>query len=212
MPKKAGIVMVSLGAVLILSALLLMLYNGFENEQAGQEAELLLEDVQSAILEQMKIPALEVPKTPENTEETAEILPSELPVVEIDGYGYIGYLSIPDLELELPVMSEWDYTRLKKAPCRHFGSARTDDLVIAAHNYKRHFGRLKRLETGAEVTFTDMDGIVYRYELARIETLLPDAVEAVQNSGHALVLYTCTLGGETRIAAFFDRVAEENQP
>lgn len=212
MPKKSGIIFVTLGAVLMLSALLLFLYNGYEERRAGQEAELLLDDIQSAIAEEtdptIGPTEIEIEIT-ENTEPT-ETLPAEMPVVMIDGYEYIGYVSIPDLELELPVMAEWDYNRLKIAPCRHFGSSRTDDLVIAAHNYKTHFGSLSSLKVGAEVIFTDMDGIENRYTLMKVpETLAPDAVDAVQNSGYDLVLYTCTPGGATRVVAFFDRVIEE---
>ena len=62
----------------------------------------------------------------------------EMTVVEIDGYGYVGVLTIPTLELELPVMSEWDAARLKIAPCRYSGSTKTRDLVIAGHNYTTH--------------------------------------------------------------------------
>jgi sugar phosphate isomerase/epimerase len=79
-------------------------------------------------------------------------------VKEINGYDYIGYLSVPVLELELPVMSEWDYQRLRRAPCRQFGSTKTDDLVIAAHNYPAHFGRFSQLHSGDLLTFTDLDG------------------------------------------------------
>lgn len=196
MPKKAGIIFVTMGVVLILSALLLFLYNEFEDRRAGQQAELLMDEIHSA--------EIEIDVT-----ESQETLPAEMPVVEIDGYEYIGYLSIPDLELELPVMSEWDYNRLKVAPCRHFGSSRTDDLVIAAHNYKRHFGPLSKLDIGAEIIFTDMEGIENRYALQELSTLAPDAVDAVQNSGYDLVLYTCTSGGATRVVAFCDRVTEE---
>ena len=212
MPKKSGIIFVTMGAVLMLSALLLFLYNGYEERRAGQEAELLLDDIQSAIAEEtgptMQPTEVEIDIT-ENAEPT-ETLPAEMPVVMIDGYEYIGYVSIPDLELELPVMAEWDYNRLKIAPCRHFGSSRTDDLVIAAHNYKTHFGSLSSLEIGAEVIFTDMDGIVNRYTLMKEpEILAPDTVDAVQNSGYDLVLYTCTPGGATRVVAFCDRVTKE---
>lgn len=212
MPKKFGIIFVTMGAVLMLSALLLFLYNGYEERRAGQEAELLLDDIQSAIAEETDPPTqpteVEIDIT-ENTEPTEETLPAEMPVVKINGYDYIGYVSIPDLELELPVMAEWDYNRLKKAPCRHFGSSRTDDLVIAAHNYKSHFGSLSSLKIGDEVIFTDMDGIVNRYMLMKEpEKLAPDAVDAVQNSGYDLVLYTCTPGGATRVVAFCDRVAD----
>lgn len=215
MPKKAGIIFVTMGVVLILSALLLFLYNGLEDRRAGQEAELLLNDIQSAITDGTEPTTPPMNSETDSTEttdstEAVETLPAEMPTLLIDGYEYIGYISIPDLDLELPVMAEWDYSRLKIAPCRHFGSSRTDDLVIAAHNYKSHFGSLSSLKEGAEVIFTDMDGIVNRYVLVHDpETLAPDAVEAVQNSDYGLVLYTCTPGGATRVVAFFDRVTEE---
>ena len=208
MPKKAGIIFVTLGVVLILSALLLFLYNEFEDRRAGQQAELLMDEIHSAITEETD-PTTKPTEFEIEITESQETLPAEMPVVMIDGYEYIGYLSIPDLELELPVMAEWDYNRLKIAPCRHFGSSRTDDLVIAAHNYKRHFGPLSKLDIGAEITFTDMEGIENRYALQELSTLAPDAVDAVQNSGYDLVLYTCTSGGATRVVAFCDRVMEE---
>lgn len=208
MPKKAGIIFVTLGVVLILSALLLFLYNEFEDRRAGQQAELLMDEIHSAITEETD-PTTKPTEIEIDVTESQETLPAEMPVVEIDGYEYIGYLSIPDLELELPVMSEWDYNRLKVAPCRHFGSSRTDDLVIAAHNYKRHFGPLSKLDIGAEIIFTDMEGIENRYALQELSTLAPDAVDAVQNSGYDLVLYTCTSSGATRVVAFCDRVTEE---
>lgn len=211
MPKKAGIIFVTLGVVLILSALLLFLYNGYEEHRAGQEAEILLNDIQS-VIEQETEPTTK--PTEENTDatestEAVETLAPEMPEIEIDGYEYIGYISIPNLELELPVMAEWDYERLKIAPCRHFGSSRTDDLVIAAHNYKTHFGSLSSLSEGAEIIFIDMDGIENRYVLQSLDTLAPDAVDAVQNSGYDLVLYTCTPGGATRVVAFCDREPNE---
>lgn len=201
MPKKMGIVFVIVGTVLILSALSFFLYNQYEDAQAGREAENMLSDVQNIIREK---------ETPTISEETmpSETIAPELPITEIEGYGYVGYLSIPDLELELPVMSEWDYNRLEIAPCRQFGSSRTDDLVIAAHNYKNHFGRLSQLEVGDTVFFTDMDGIENIYEVVAMDTLAPTEVEAVQNSGHDLVLYTCTYGGRTRVTVFCDRPEE----
>ncbi len=201
MPKKMGIVFVIVGTVLILSALSFFLYNRYEDAQAGREAENMLSDVQNIIREK---------ETPTISEETmpSETIAPELPITEIEGYGYVGYLSIPDLELELPVMSEWDYNRLEIAPCRQFGSSRTDDLVIAAHNYKNHFGLLSQLEVGDTVFFTDMDGIENIYEVVAMDTLAPTEVEAVQNSGHDLVLYTCTYGGRTRVTVFCDRPEE----
>lgn len=185
-----------------MSALLLLLYNRREDAHAGQEAESLLARVEAAISAQ----AAETPDKPEATAAPSQTpLDSEMPEVMLDGYEYVGYVEIPTLGLKLPVMSEWDYKRLKIAPCRQFGSSRTDDLVIAAHNYENHFGRLKELSDGDAVTFTDMEGVVNTYCVENIETLKPDAVDAVQNSGYDLVLYTCTKGGKRRVAVFCDR-------
>ncbi|HBK25834.1 MAG TPA: sortase, partial [Clostridiales bacterium] len=64
---------------------------------------------------------------------------------------------------------------------------------------------LKELSEGDTVIFTDMEGIVSTYSIRRMETLNPDAVDAVQNSGNDLVLYTCTKGGKTRVTVFCDR-------
>lgn len=186
MPKKSGVILISLGAVLILAALLLFLHNRSEDRRAGQEAESLLEDARSAMA---------ADTDPEPQEELAE---------EIT-YDYAGVIAIPDLSLELPVIDQWNYARLKVAPCRQSGAAADGDLVIAAHNYKSHFGYLDRLEPGASVIFTDMEGTVYRYAVEEIRQLEPEDVEDVSSvfsSEYPLVLYTCTPGGKARVAVF----------
>ena len=204
MPKRADIVIIAVGAVLILSALLLLIYNRCEDVRAGQEAESLLASVEAAISAQ----EMATPNKPESTEAPSPPLDPEMPVVTLGGYEYVGYVEIPTLGLKLPVMAEWDYTRLQIAPCRQFGSSRTDDLVIAAHNYDTHFGKLRELSEGETVLFTDMEGIVSTYYVEKLETLSPDAVDTVLNSGYDLVLYTCTKGGRTRVIVFCDRAAE----
>ena len=219
MPKKLGAIFVALGAVLIASALLLFLHNKQEDTRAGQEAELLLTQLRSVMesTREETYPAkLAAPDAETTAEEETqptttgptEPLDPEMPRVWMKGIDYIGYLTIPDLELELPVIADWTYERLQTAPCRQFGSSRTDDLVIAAHNYESHFGTLKNLEIGAQITFTDMAGIVNRYTLVRLEKLDPTNIDAVQYSGNDLVLYTCTPGGALRVTAFFDRVTD----
>ena len=212
MPKKAGILFIILGAVLILSALLLFLYNTYDGIRAGQDAELLLGDVRSAIAANQATSAstepVEEETMPTDETEPQEPLDPEMPVTYINGNGYIGYLVIPDPELELPVMDTWSESKLNVAPCRQFGSTRTDDLVIAAHNFATHFGKLSTLEDGADLYFTDMDGIEIHYTLTKMETLSPYSIEEVQYSGHDLVLYTCTPGGASRVVAFCDRAEE----
>lgn len=196
MQNKLSRIFIITGAVLILSALFLWGYNRYEDKQAGKEAENTLMEIEAALKNQ---------KSKDTAPSEAEI-DETLPVIEINGYEYIGYLSIPELELELPVMAEWSYERLKIAPCREMGSSRSDNLVIAAHNYPSHFGRLKELNVEAEVIFTDMEGLVNQYAVKEIRITDPYDVEAVKKSGYDLVLYTCTLGGKTRVTVFCNKI------
>lgn len=192
-----GLVCVVLGVVLLLAAGGLYGYNRYEDAHAGAEAQTVVADLQQKVSETADTGA----------EADSDPLDPELPVVEIDGNEYVGEISIPAIGIDLPVMSEWSYPRLKIAPCRQFGSSRTDDLVIAAHNYESHFGKLSSLSEGDSVIFTDMDGIENQYVVSKIEVLDPHSVEEVEYSGYALVLYTCTYGGKTRVTVFCDRAS-----
>lgn len=132
----------------------------------------------------------------------------EMPVVEVDDYAYIGTLRIPELGLELPVMSDWSYPQLKKAPCRFSGSAYQNNLILIAHNYVSHFGNLKTLMPGAEVTFTDMAGNVFCYAVAETEILKPRQMEELMGTDYPLTLLTCTIGGETRVTVRCEKTGE----
>lgn len=208
MKRKFGILFIIIGLLLILAAFLLIGYNRYESQSASKASQSVLAVMQSTVEETTVSSAVDdvyVDHIDPYDKEAAEIA-AEMSEKEIDGEYYIGYLSIPILELELPVISEWSYPRLRIAPCRHFGSTKTDDLVIAAHNYDSHFGRLKQLKAGDLLTFTDMDGEKILYEVQVIDVLQPDAVDTVRNSDFDLVLYTCTYGGESRVVVFCNRV------
>ncbi|MBP3673363.1 MAG: sortase [Oscillospiraceae bacterium] len=206
MRNKLGNGFMILGAALMIAALSLFLHN--QNEAAAAEKASvallpqLVEEIESQLSEGTEVPQ-EVPGTP------VELLdPSvfEMTEVEIDGYGYIGYLSIPDLELELPVMADWDYGRLKIAPCRYVGSTKGEDLVIMAHNYTHHFGRLSELSEGASVIFVDMDGNTTNYEVVALDILAPTDVEEMTSGDYDLTLFTCTYGGKSRVTVGCDLV------
>ena len=194
MRNKLGTICMILGTVLILAALSLFLWNRREAEQGGEAAA----DILPQVVEQIAETAAEAPAPPDPFDPT-------MTEAEIDGYLYIGYLSIPALGLELPVMSEWDYNRLNIAPCRYSGSTKTDDLVIAAHNFAQHFGGLSGLTGGEQVIFVDMDNVVSTYTVVAVEILAPTAVEEMTNGEYDLSLYTCTYGGRSRVTVRCDR-------
>lgn len=188
---KRGGVRILLGMVLILSALILTVYNVGTEYRAGISAEDTLKELVSASGSAMG-------------EEFAYpdylLNPSmEMPVKRIGRFDYIGVLDLPDLGLSLPVISEWSYAGLKKAPCRYAGSAYLDNMVICAHNYRTHFGGIKNLSAGNSVVFTDIDGNVFTYQVTDIEILRPYASEEMVSGDWDLTLFTCTVGGARRV-------------
>ena len=122
-----------------------------------------------------------------------------MPAEEIDGNKYIGYLMFPTIDAELPVMSSLSYAGLKTAPCLYTGSVYKGNAVIAAHNYKSNFGQLFDLESGDPVTFVDVDGNIFRYEIVIREVLDPKAIEEMICGDFDLTLFTCTYGGKSRL-------------
>ena len=190
-----------LGTVLVLTALSLFLYN--QSEARGAEAS--VEEILPQVIEYIE-PGGDLSGLEERRPDPYDPAMTE---AEIDGYSYIGCLSIPALELELPVMAEWDYARLKIAPCRYAGSTKTGDLVICAHNYARHFGTLSNLEAGDKVYFLDMDGILSSYEVVEVDILPPTALEEMTGGAYDLTLFTCTYGGQSRVTVRCERAEED---
>lgn len=195
MRKWIGAACIFLGVVCMLSAAGLVAYNQWEDKNAEQTAQDLLVEVQSVI----DAPKPEFPEDPVNLPDTPEKTPAEMATVKVDGYDCIGIISIPVLNLELPVLKDWSYEKLKKAPCHYYGSYYEKDFVIAAHNFKSHFGRLSELQAGDVVIFTDADGVEHYYRVALLETLQKGATKEMITSGFDLSLYTCTTGGASRV-------------
>lgn len=202
MKRVMGNLLMVLGVALVLAALTLFLRNQKEANDAATAAVNLLPQLMNQIEVRQE--------SAETGEETAEYIPGtpldltdpsilKMTEVEINGYGYIGYLSVPALGLALPVMGDWDYSRLKIAPCHYSGTARGGNLVIMAHNYNRHFGRLRELAEGDSVIFTDLDGIQHVYEVAEKDILMPGEVKEMTAGEYDLVLFTCTYGGRSRV-------------
>ncbi len=198
MKQKIGKICMVLGALLILASLGLLAYNKWDAARADKAAQTALGELENTLT-----------KTIEEADEVVlqpELDPDQpMTEVELDGWNYIGYLSIPSIGLNLPVMSEWSYAGLKIAPGRYSGSTYADNMVVCAHNYAKHFSPIKWLAEGAEVYFTDMDGMRWSYEVSAVETIQPTQIEKMtekteDSENWDLTLFTCTTGGSARCA------------
>jgi sortase A len=197
MGKWMGVICVFLGVVCLLSAVGLVVYNRWEADSAEEIAQALLADAQSVMDE--KQPEQFLPDDTVSLPDHLEIMSTEMATVKVGGYDCIGVLTVPVLDLELPVLTDWSYAKLKKAPCHYYGTYYEKDFVIAAHNYESHFGRLSQLQAGDIVIFTDVNGVDHCYEVVLLETLPKEATLEMIASGFALSLYTCTPGGASRV-------------
>ena len=203
MRQKIGRLCMVLGALLILAAAALLAYNKWDASRADKASQEVLGE-----LEQTLNAAIEEKAKSDTVALQPELDPTQvMTVTELNGWDYIGYLSIPSIGLELPVMSQWSYAGLKIAPGRYSGSTYADNMVVCAHNYAKHFSPIKWLTEGAQVYFTDMAGTRTLYIVERQERLRPGDTEALSEPG--LTLLTCTPGGRSRVAVRCRRAAQK---
>lgn len=199
MRKGFGFCCIVLGICCLLSAAGFIVYNHWEAECARDASGDILKEIQENI---PKRTIAEIPSAESDRDQAMGIpedVPTEMLTAKVDGYDCIGVLSIPVLQLELPVLTDWSYAKLRIAPCHYFGSCYEKNFVIAAHNYQSHFGRLSALQPKDLILFTDVSGTVHCYEVALLETLPANATEDMITSGFDLSLYTCTPGGASRV-------------
>lgn len=202
--KRNGTGLIVLGLALILAAAALAGYNLLESRQAQTAAARTLQTLKAQLPDSDAPADVSAPEDP--AVPTEPPLPDyvrfptmEMPILTVDGQDYVGLVEIPCLDLELPVMAQWSYSALKLAPCRYEGSAYTGDLIVIAHNYNSHFGRLKDLRPEDILSFTDTAGNIFTYRVVELETLPGSAVEDMSAGDWDLTLFTCTYGGRSRV-------------
>lgn len=206
--------LIGIGCLLIAAALGLTVYNLADEARAAKRADEALSQLAIAMgsfrdastttandASTVPPPLTDQP-TPSATDTPPADSPNdepEMPVIQLDGQEYAGILSIPALSLELPVLRNWSMAALKNAPCCYAGSLYQNNLVIAGHNYKGHFGKLSDLQIGDSIFFTDALGQRFEYEVVELESLPANAVEAMTAGDWDFTLFTCTVGGRSRL-------------
>lgn len=205
--SQLGNVFITIGILMIAGAIGLQVYNMWDSTRAAESSDKALEALHKQQEENRKHTQTEsiaedeqfiiLPTDDSETEETTQ---TDMTAVEIDGQWYIGSIGFPALELELPVIADWDYDKMSIAPCRYYGSYLANDMVICGHNYSTFFSRLGNLQTDDDVVFTDVDGNMYVYSVKQIETLAATAIDEMNHSGYDLTIFTCNYSGYARVA------------
>ena len=181
------------GLLCIAAALGLFVHNTLASQHAGESSQKITEELEKRIAEENSGAQNEFP-----TDNPYRSMPH----ITVDDQSYIGILSIPDLELTLPVLSSFDYGALQETPCLYSGSVYRKNMVIGAHNYDSHFGRISSLPQGSQVVFTDAENHRYECEAINIETLSPnqnDELTKKFGNDWDISLFTCNYSGTARI-------------
>lgn len=175
-----------LGSICIAAALMWTAYNIYTDNKAGKYSQ--------QVLQQLDIQV--------NTDSVPDYMLNPdilMPIKIIDGNKYVGTVEIPSINLILPVINEWSDKNAKIAPCVYSGTAYKNNLIIAGHNYKKHFGYIDNLNAGDNVIFTDSDGNVFNYTVIYTEYIDGNAKEDMLGGEWDLTLFTCNYSGDKRI-------------
>ena len=228
-------IFITIGTMLILSALFLCIYNIRESRKAYEISQENLSELKKLIPESPKentdIFEYEIPEddlfAPYEEKETEpyqekiyEDVPrdddeeSEMTYIIVNEYYYCGYISLPSLGIELPVLDGWNYPNLQISPCLYSGNPQDNNMIIAAHNYSNHFGQIEDLNSDDEIYFTDCEGKTYGYTVVNTEYIGGYDVESMfrgSENDWDLTLFTCTFDGRTRVTVRAQRINQEGK-
>ena len=221
-----GTLFIIVGVAAIAAAAAIWLYNEYDNKRAAETAQNTVESILEIIRSNdpsntetgnagsgaaANAPGASVPGSDTQIVETpgaAEGSGGGSSYVVVQNEAYIGILSIPRFSLNLPVNLTWSYPKLRMSPCRFSGDIANNDLVIAAHSYRSHFGNINSLAPGDDITFIDTSGREYNYYVAAVETVQPSDTRVVVSSRYDLTLFTCTYDSRARVVVRCFKVPE----
>jgi sortase A len=218
--KKIGIISLVLGVMMFLAAGIWLFYNEQQDESAGRAAKAALTQL---IQEIEASEAGEAPVT--DSVATADVSPvatsdiaaqatagtqaaaetdaaaDDMPGYTINGHTYIGYVTIPEIGLALPVQKDYAFELLDTSPVRYLGNLTEGNMIVAGHNFKSHFSPLKDVSLGSQVTFTDVNGNEYFFIVSKIQTIGGSDYSGMLADADQwdLTLFTCVPGGKSRL-------------
>jgi sortase A len=226
MRSKTGIFLMIVGALLVAAAVTLALFNYCEDRAAGEAAMSVLSDLEKSIAENAGQSSAsstgdstadnsvseQQRRIQGNNAATEHVIANKDSLVTVsedessqkpgslyvDDHYYVGIITIPELGIKLPVIDSYIGDNLRYAPCLYSGYV-DSQMIICAHNYNTHFGRIKELESGSVVIFTDIYGNDYRYYVMDIEIVPGDDSNKMEAGEWDLSLFTCTFDGTDRV-------------
>ena len=126
--------------------------------------------------------------------------------ISSDKQTILGTISIPKLNIQYPVFSNFDNELLKISPCKFFGPnlGENGNICIAGHNYdnNKFFSNIASLNVNNEILLTNNLNKVFCYYVKKIYEVKPDDLSPIysyDNSKKQLTLVTCNNRNNNRI-------------
>ncbi len=189
MKNKLSITLMGTGIILVLSSVIIVALNIKKIYISSKNSKIILKDIQ-----------LQINKIENNNISCIANNELNLKSISIKNNEYVGILSIPEINIELPVINNLTYDNLDIAPCLYYEDNVSDKLIIAAHNYPSHFGNIKNLNIGDYVILKNAENIDFVYQVIQTEILENDDIEnMISGDDWNLTLFTCTFSGLERV-------------
>ncbi len=174
--KKFTSVLIGIGIFLILSAVILGIFDIIKNSPNTKACQEIIFEMRGLMPEIQN----GVPDSKTNI---------SMPMLEIDGMNFIGIIEIPAFNITLPVYSTWNTAKLSKFPCRYMGSVYNNTLIIGGSDNKGQFDFMKIISENDYVFFTDTTGMRYSYRVDNIEISKDASTESLKGEKGDLIFF-----------------------
>ncbi len=204
------LVIVVIGVLILLGFLGFDVYKKFATKKAIAE---VIDQYNNVLNEQNT----ELPSNIENSETQIPILNEELVVsntttggsstkVTYKGYGVIGKIEIPSINLEYLILDRATPTSIELSVAYLYGVQPNEigNMVIVGHNYRNgsFFGNNDKLQIGDKVYITDNSGTRIKYNIYNMYETSPDDSDYMErdtNGKREVSLSTCTDNSKARL-------------
>lgn len=174
--KKITSIALIIGITLVIISSVLVAIHHFSQVGSEKEALKIVEEIKSVIPEtETGIPDGRVD--------------AEMPVMQISGNDFIGYMEIPEYDKSLPIYSEWSKYKVADFPCRLKGSMYDGTLIIGSVENPGQLDVAKLIAGGQEINIVDMTGLKYKYKVTDIYKTKDVSTEKLSAIGVDLVIF-----------------------
>lgn len=157
-------VLIALGFLLLASSVALEAQNISTDRKGRESAEQIVREFKEIVMENSDEDLFpSVSNDPDENDSGGFVI--------VNDERYCGIISIPAIEIELPVSYGYSYEQMSESLCRYCGSIEGRNMIICGHNYKSFLQNLDKVNEGDSVIFTDYRGISYEYAVSEIQLI-----------------------------------------